>query len=79
MSIDLLAQPVVEFLADNQPPVVDFLAEEERKKNPPSHCICEHTLMVHARKNVGTGIWTHKQGPCHMAGCSCQNAVPVER
>lgn len=72
-------EPVVDFLETPQPvQVVDFIAEEERKRNPPSHCTCEHTLMVHARKNIGTGIWTHKQGPCHMAGCLCEEATPKE-
>lgn len=62
----------------NQETIVDFLGEEIRRKNPPSHCVCEHTLMVHAVQNVGTGIWQHGKGRCHMEGCKCLNAVAVE-
>jgi hypothetical protein len=82
MSIDLLAQPVVDFLAEEQPPVVDFLGEEIRRKNPPYMCVCEHTLMVHFKKDIGTGLYTSGKGPCNLVingvRCSCTNAVPKE-
>ena len=76
--IDHLAEPVVDFLDEPQSalPVVDFLLEEERRRNPPSHCTCEHTLMVHARKIKD--IYTHQQGPCLMVGCGCKEATPKE-
>lgn len=57
-------------------PVIDYLAEEERRRNPPYLCECNHTLMVHAEQG-DDGIWTHQVGPCHMAGCECVKAIPV--
>lgn len=67
---DFLAVPSAE-------PVVDFLEQEEKRRNPPMLCVCNHALMVHAEKDLEDGIWTHQQGRCHMTGCECKKAVPV--
>lgn len=70
MSIDFLAEPVV-----------DFLDEVEKQRNPPSMCECGHGLMLHAKKDIGSGLWTHQKGPCWLTSsgvrCPCTNVNAV--
>jgi hypothetical protein len=46
-------------------------------------CTCGHPLMLHAVKNVGTGIWRHGSGICQITHrgkrCQCTKATPVQK
>ena len=45
-------------------------------ESTPYTCTCGHPLMMHAVKIKG--LWTHKQGRCHMKACVCKcAALPV--
>lgn len=68
--IDLLAEPVVDLLAETQPNVVDFLGEQITALAEDCFCLnCGHGLTAHTR-----GLIVHDR--CLM--CDCKQAVLTE-